>query len=708
MIDGQPKQAQIWKKISGYAEQNDILNPYLSTLETLRFTANCRLPKDVDREEIISQVVELMDLKEWLDVVVGRELEGEGLPKHARKRLTIAVQLVVQPRILFLDEPTTGLGNIAAALVIKSIRRATDALGLITLVTIHQPSKLIWDTFDDLLLLAKGGRVAYMGEMGLKSQTVLNHFTKLGKEEPPTSCNPADYALSALTSVEPDEAVRAFEGTSEQHAVQAAIDADLKQDATVQPDIDFSKANSHFEEILLLSNRHLITQWRNPSYTVMRLTSSILVSLYMGVVFYGDKSTIDGAVFSIGAIFFLVFVLVIPMAAAVVPLIEDRAVLYRETVSGTYSRLSYGIGSLVAVIPFHLLNTFLMFIFFYFVVGFRLEGPIVGYFILMLFLANWVIMSMGQLFALASPNEESAHGLAGLSVILSVILMGFLITVSAMPDGWTWAYWINLFHYILQGLVSNELAGKTYHLDLDLGSMLPGNITNPTNLVLFQPGVDGLSSDGATEAATFLSVIAAAGNGNNSQSATGDVLNLLSCFAANGCMETPPLSTVLCISGLKPPCKDEFDLAVASFPLEEITECFAPEFGGNATFGSEDTIDGTPGDFSVSGFEQLSESGQWSLLFCLIRSFLPPVIDGILKFILERSDIILVLIDVVQNGIDLPGEAILFFFGWADFEDGSFQANYKWHYCLTAVVGFLVGIEIFKLAAIRFIVWTKR
>jgi len=56
-------------------------------------------------------------------------------------------------------------------------------------------------------------------------------------------------------------------------------------------------------------------------------------------------------------------------------------------------------------------------------------------------------MSLGQLFALATPNEESANGLAGLSVILSVILMGFLITVNAMPSYWEWAYWANLFRY---------------------------------------------------------------------------------------------------------------------------------------------------------------------------------------------------------------------------------------------------------------------
>jgi uncharacterized membrane protein YhfC len=56
----------------------------------------------------------------------------------------------------------------------------------------------------------------------------------------------------------------------------------------------------------------------------MRLIASIFVSLYMGILFISDKSEITGAVFSIGAIFFLVFVLVIPMQASVVPCIEDR------------------------------------------------------------------------------------------------------------------------------------------------------------------------------------------------------------------------------------------------------------------------------------------------------------------------------------------------------------------------------------------------
>lgn len=79
MIDSMPKDESTWKKISGYAEQNDILNPYLTVIETLRFTASCRLPRDVDKEERVQQILELMDLEDYANFVIGREQVNRGV-----------------------------------------------------------------------------------------------------------------------------------------------------------------------------------------------------------------------------------------------------------------------------------------------------------------------------------------------------------------------------------------------------------------------------------------------------------------------------------------------------------------------------------------------------------------------------------------------------------------------------------------------------
>jgi ABC-type multidrug transport system fused ATPase/permease subunit len=65
LIHGAPKNGNLWRRISGYAEQNDILNPYLSVLETLEFTAKCRLPPDTDHDDVMARVISLMHLEAY-------------------------------------------------------------------------------------------------------------------------------------------------------------------------------------------------------------------------------------------------------------------------------------------------------------------------------------------------------------------------------------------------------------------------------------------------------------------------------------------------------------------------------------------------------------------------------------------------------------------------------------------------------------------
>ncbi|KAL7543865.1 hypothetical protein ACHAXR_013237 [Thalassiosira sp. AJA248-18] len=779
LIDGRAKDPATWKKISGYAEQQDILNPYLSVLETLRFTANCRLPKSANKEEVIQRVIKLMDLDDWSDHIIGREKDGEGLPKHARKRVTIAVELVALPRILFLvrqycvnttyfhmfpnvstsccrvafaymlpnpnpkqDEPTTGLGTTAAASVMNAVRQATDAMGLITVATIHQPSKSIFNAFDDVLLLTKGGRLCYMGESG---SPLLDHFGTLANENVPEQCNPADFCLAVLGDMAPPDAQAAFDRSDVNKELLKGIDDEFKSGRSSEPPaIASERPNSAFEEIWLLTKRQIIVQWRNPSYCFMRMASSIIMSLFLGVLFFGDKSQLQGAVFSIGAIFFLVFVLVIPMQATVVPLVEDRAVsfysvkswvvLYRETVSGCYSRISYGIGQLIADQPFHAANCLLMFVCFYFLVGFKLAWGEIGFFILMLFLSNWVIQSMGQLYALATPNEESANGLGGLSVMLSVILMGFLITYAAMPHGWKWAYWMNLFHYILQGLVTNELAGSDYHLDLS--KILEG--VNVDQMFAF----DGGNKTQSEQLSSIFALVSEIPDGTNPDS--GKLPSFIDCTLKSGCFadeqETLSAGFIDCylFSGLRsdPPCLNEFQDLMATVNVTEVGKCildddsgvgdhlkdimspvpqmesFVVPFAENAAPVSihRQLFPGVPGDTPENRIPEDQNDVSLDFVVCIVGALLPTdAKNEVMDIVNDMLGIAGFVFDVIDQGIHVPGELILFVFGWAEFDLGEgFVAPFKWYYCMFSVAIFLAAIEIFKLLALRHFVWTKR
>lgn len=118
--------------------------------------------------------MELVELDNLKDAIVG--LPGvTGLSTEQRKRLTIAVELVANPSIIFMDEPSSGLDARAAAIVMRTVRNTVDT-GRTVVCTIHQPSIDIFEAFDELLLMKRGGQVTYSGPLGRNSHMIIEYF----------------------------------------------------------------------------------------------------------------------------------------------------------------------------------------------------------------------------------------------------------------------------------------------------------------------------------------------------------------------------------------------------------------------------------------------------------------------------------------------------------------------------------------------------
>lgn len=99
----------------------------------------------------VEEVMDLVELTGLRNAIVG--IPGAtGLSAEQRKRLTIAVELVASPSIMFLDEPTTGLDARAAAIVMRTVRKMVNT-GHTVVCTIHQPSIQIFESFDEVWLV---------------------------------------------------------------------------------------------------------------------------------------------------------------------------------------------------------------------------------------------------------------------------------------------------------------------------------------------------------------------------------------------------------------------------------------------------------------------------------------------------------------------------------------------------------------------------
>ena len=136
-INNKPKD-KYFDRYVGYVEQFDSHIETATVREAVTFSATLRLPSDMtlkEKQERVEKVLAQLDLLHVADEKIGSTEIG-GLPPELRKKVTIAVELVADPAILFLDEPTTGLSSTAAIEVMETVRRLANEICVIC--TIHQ------------------------------------------------------------------------------------------------------------------------------------------------------------------------------------------------------------------------------------------------------------------------------------------------------------------------------------------------------------------------------------------------------------------------------------------------------------------------------------------------------------------------------------------------------------------------------------------
>jgi len=164
---------------TSYAEQLDVHESTQTVREALRFSADLRQPYIVSRKEkyaYVEEVILLLEMEDIADAIIGEP--ESGLAVEQRKRVTIGVELAAKPELLlFLDEPTSGLDSQSAFNIVRFLKKLAAA-GQCILCTIHQPNSALFENFDRLLLLQRGGECVYFGDIGKDAVVLLEYFRK--------------------------------------------------------------------------------------------------------------------------------------------------------------------------------------------------------------------------------------------------------------------------------------------------------------------------------------------------------------------------------------------------------------------------------------------------------------------------------------------------------------------------------------------------
>jgi len=196
--------------------------------------------------------------------------------------------LAARPHILFADEPTSGLDSQGAAHIIQYLRKLAHQ-GQAIIVTVHQPSALLFSQFDNLLALSSEGEQLYFGRV----DTALAYFERNGAPCPP-GANPAEFILEtvgagihARTSDKGSDWSAKWKASIESRSLTDEIES---KKTTVSPslnEIDLSEYNaSTLLQTRLLTIRIMKNQWRNTPYVYSKIWVHVISAIFVGFTFF--------------------------------------------------------------------------------------------------------------------------------------------------------------------------------------------------------------------------------------------------------------------------------------------------------------------------------------------------------------------------------------------------------------------------------------
>uniref|UniRef100_A0A8D2KDV0 ABC transporter domain-containing protein n=1 Tax=Urocitellus parryii TaxID=9999 RepID=A0A8D2KDV0_UROPR len=480
LINGAPRPAS-FPCHSGYVAQDGVGMGTLTVRENLQFAAALRLPTTMtnhEKNERINKLIQDLGLSKVTNFKAGTQFVSRG----ERKRTSIAMELITDPPILFLDEPTAGLDSSTAVAILLLLKSISER-GRTIIFTIHQPRYSIFKLFDSLTLLASG-KLMYHGP----AQKALEYFESAGYQCEPYN-NPAYFFLDVinrdssaivLNRKEDDcEANRAEQFSKREKLVVDTLAESYANssfyrntEARLQELSDGQKRSSGFKEITHVTSFCHQFRWilwrafRNylgfPSVTIPQVTYQALVivltviflflfcpgrawALYVLVVFQCFSSVSAGEIFEL-----------------------QKKLFKHEYLSGYYRVLPYFLGELLSeLIPRRLFPTIIFTSILYFMLVLKSD---VGAFFMLMFIVLLVAYATGTMAMILGAGEKAMEiktFLVTVYFVFMMVILGMTLNFGTTTPWLSWLEYLSIPHYGYMALQHNEFLGQNFCPELN-------------------------------------------------------------------------------------------------------------------------------------------------------------------------------------------------------------------------------------------------
>jgi ATP-binding cassette subfamily G (WHITE) protein 2 (SNQ2) len=455
---------------SAYVLQDDCHMASLTVEETLRYAAWTRLPESstvAQREARVKTLMDIMGLAVLKDNIVG-DSSVKGLSGGQLKRLSIAVELIPLPYLIFLDEPTSGLDSSFAYEMISSVRKLTDMKRTV-ISTIHQPSPEVFKLFHKVVLLS-AGLVIYSGP----ADEAVHHFTRpaLGYRYSAAK-NPAEFIVDICGGqITPEGSVdpRSADDLRSLFVRSPFCEVSVSQDSLISPDtmIPYIRVHptSKWTQLKMLMHRSFTSVRRDINDIFAQGLKNSIIGILIGIVFFNQArpvvpTYVNGlpvpAVSNVSALlFFAMLYCLLSNLQAIPILVAKNEIFRREQRAFAYSTAPYWMTQLIASLPLLVFNHVIFTVVVFSMCGFSRSVGSFFYFFFLLLIASVASFYVALFLASSTASSQIAFSIFPIIFLFFGMFSGFTININSVPPLWSWAPYISYSRWVFQGLMVNE------------------------------------------------------------------------------------------------------------------------------------------------------------------------------------------------------------------------------------------------------------
>lgn len=459
--------------------------------------------------ETLLEVLELQLLKHEVISTFGSQKTN--LSGGEQRRVSLAIQLLSKPSILFLDEPTTGLDTSSSLKLAQTLRKlASLEFNLTIILSIHQPRPEISVLFDKICLLTRGGRVVYYGNLieswsyfsRAEIYTPQEHATNNTNELTNTLSSSfrntkimeyiMDLSVKDTTSTEEKELesierinslVQSWKDLSEFQQMMPAVETQI---AFSKKDMDYNLKSfnysdrehqiSFLREVYILTKRTFILSYRDKISLIGFNGGSTILGIVTGWMFFKPAHDIAGMRSLISCLYTIVEVIgFCPMFFEIERLWEcDMIFFYREYQENYVSILGFLISRrlgkfLLEDLPLPTIFACIT----YFMFGLRTDGGLSSYFFIYLavtILVQQISMALALFVSVLSPSFGISATIINMYYQLQSSGCGYFVNASTMPVYVRWTKYLAYFWYAFGALCANQFTGWEGDCPYELGS----------------------------------------------------------------------------------------------------------------------------------------------------------------------------------------------------------------------------------------------